>query len=78
MDVLKKIHFRFLAAGFVIGLVCVYLIQKKKREVVVYPTKDNADSIQYKDVAGTCFHPKPKKVACPSDKSLMGSIMPQM
>jgi hypothetical protein len=63
--------------GVILGFVCIYIIQKKKRSIVVFPNEDNAGSIQYKDATGTCFHPIPQPVKCPSDPSKIERVRPQ-
>lgn len=67
----------FFVSGVIIGAVCIYVIQKKVRNVSVFPTDDNVDSIQYKDATGTCFRPVSQTIPCPKDDSLLSRIRPQ-
>jgi hypothetical protein len=74
---LRNINIGVFLFGLVVGFICIYFIQKKKRAIVVFPTEDNSDSIQYKDAAGTCFRPIHKTVSCPIDITKIENVRPQ-
>lgn len=40
-----------------------------QKHIMVYPSPDNIDHIQYKDQADNCFAFKQTKTQCPSDSS---------
>lgn len=74
---LRNINIGVFIFGVILGFVCIYFIQKKKRSIVVFPNEDNSSSIQYKDATGTCFHPVHQSVKCPSDASKIENVKPQ-
>ena len=59
------------------GLFMIYVYVPTQRKVLVYPTPENIDSIQYKDATGTCFAVKNEQVKCPKDESLISKIPAQ-
>ena len=74
----KLINIRVFIISVIIGFICVYLIGNgEMRKIYVYPTPENIDLIQYKDVTGTCFEFDQTKVQCPVDKSHISKIPAQ-
>jgi len=67
MNILKFINFPVFFISLAIGIFFVYIFEDGNRTIYVYPTPDNADTIQYKDVTGTCFSVKQDKISCPKD-----------
>ena len=63
-------------ASFLIGMVMVYLNPVEYKTVLVYPTPDNVEDIQYKDSAGTCYQFASDTVSCDSVKKV-SAIPPQ-
>jgi len=61
-------------ASFAVGIFFVYVTQAKPKVVVVYPTPDNTDRLQYKDTAGNCYHFKADLAECPKDISSVHNI----
>ena len=62
---------RYLLIGlisFLIGLVVVYLSPTTYKTVMVYPTLDNVDKIQYKDTTGSCYRFTARLVDCKTKK----------
>jgi len=57
-----------------IGLVFVYLSAPTHSTVMVYPTPENVDKLQYKDKAGVCFRFNPIETDCPTDASKIRHI----
>jgi hypothetical protein len=47
----------------------IYITMPDTRKIMVYPSPDNVDIIQYKDKAGNCFHFKEIKMQCPAKES---------
>jgi hypothetical protein len=61
------IHLPSFIISLAIGLFFVYIIQPEKREVFVFPTPENIDKIQYKDVTDSCYRFTSQEVQCPKD-----------
>ena len=57
-----------------LGLFIVYITSSTPTVIYVYPTPDNASSIEYIDKANNCFKFDATEVKCPSDKSLIKKI----
>jgi hypothetical protein len=51
-----------------VGLFFVYMVQPKFKEVLVFPTPENIDKIQYMDHSETCYEFQEKEVACPAEQ----------
>ena len=71
---LKFINFPAFLIGLSLGLVFVYLSAPTHNVVMVYPTPDNVNKVQYKDKAGTCFRFDPIDSECPNDESMIKNI----
>ena len=52
-----------------IGLFLSYIVMPRPEVILVYPTPDNINTIQYKDQSGTCFGFTAKKIRCPKDNA---------
>lgn len=63
-----------LIISIIVGCLMVYLSQPKLKPVIVYPTLDNLDKIQYKDSASHCYSYKPEMVKCPSSSNEIFNI----
>ena len=70
----KYISFKVFLVSLSIGLLFAYLSSPTPTIIHVYPTPDNASSIEYIDKANNCFKFNPIEVKCPSDKSLIKDI----
>jgi hypothetical protein len=77
MNVLKYINVPVFIISLAIGLFIVYLSMEDGRKILVYPTPENADVIQYKDSAGNCFQIKQAGVACPKNDADISKIPAQ-
>ena len=44
------------------------------RKILVYPTPENIDLLQYRDKTGSCFHFKQNEVTCPNNPSKISKI----
>jgi hypothetical protein len=73
----KFINIPVFILSLAIGLFVIYVYVPTQRKVMVYPTPENVDSIQYKDATGTCFAVKHETVKCPKDESLISKIPAQ-
>ena len=74
----KFIHVPVFIVSVIIGCIGVYLIgQGEMRKIYVYPTPENIDLIQYKDVTETCFEFVQNEVQCPVNKNQISKIPAQ-
>lgn len=55
--------------AFSIGIFYIYIHTSSTRKIIVYPTPDNLDKIQYRDKSDACFTYTQEKVKCPTNKS---------
>lgn len=62
---MKSINWTVFILSFLIGLVFIYLSSSPNEEVYVYPTPENAGTIEYKDKANNCFVYQAKSQTCP-------------
>lgn len=64
---LKYINIPLFIVSFFVGLFFVYITMPDMRKIYVYPTPENADSIQYRDKTGNCFSVKQTETKCPTN-----------
>jgi hypothetical protein len=77
MYVFKYINLTVFLISFAFGIFAVYVTTSPMRKIVVYPTPDNLDKVQYKDDTDTCFVYKQEKVKCPANKNDIYKVLPQ-
>jgi len=65
---LKFINIPVFLVSFALGIFAVYITVPDKRKIIVYPSPDNVNHIQYKDKADNCFQFKQTETSCPKDK----------
>ena len=75
---MKYISIKYFIISFLVGMLFIYLSSPSQRSVVVYPTVDNQDMFQYKDMAYNCFALKPNAVKCPYLDNNVSVIPPQV
>jgi hypothetical protein len=61
----KYISFKIFIVSFIVGLICVQLLDPERHTIYVYPTPDNYEKIQYRDKSQQCFQFKPVESQCP-------------
>jgi hypothetical protein len=59
------ISFKIFIVSFIIGLICVQLVDPETHKIYVYPSPDNYEKIQYRDKSQQCFQFKPIEIQCP-------------
>ena len=74
MGLLKYIHVYAFFIGLAFGIFAVYVTQPKNRKILVYPTPENIDLLQYKDATGHCFEFRSKLVECPVNDKHISTI----
>jgi hypothetical protein len=57
-------YIQYFILSFIVGMACVYISPVEYKTVVVYPTLNNLNKIQYKDSAQNCFKFRAKLVDC--------------
>ena len=67
--IFKYINFPVFIISFAFGMFAVYVTMPETKKIMVYPSPDNVDIIQYKDKAGNCFRFKETKTQCPVKES---------
>ena len=72
--IMFKINILAFVLSFAIGIFFIYTTMPDQRKIMVYPSPDNIDHIQYKDEAGNCFAFRQTKTQCPSDKTAISQI----
>jgi hypothetical protein len=73
----KFINIPVFIISFAIGVLFVYIFTNTSRTVIVYPTHENYNLLQYRDKANNCFSIKETEVQCPTDPSLISKIPAQ-
>ena len=71
---LKYINLPVLIISFAIGIFAVYITVPDKKKIMVYPSPDNVQYIQYKDKAGNYFQFRESKQTCPKDAKDISKI----
>jgi hypothetical protein len=69
LNLFKFINIPAFILSFAFGMFAVYITMPDTRKIVVYPSPDNIDIMQYKDKANNCFRFKEAKVKCPAKES---------
>ena len=71
---MKFINIPVFIISLAVGLFFVYITNPDPKIIVVYPTPNNIDKIQYLDKADNCFTYTTEKVKCPTDDSMIKEI----
>lgn len=77
MNIMKYINIPIFIISFALGIFAVYLFNPDNKKIIVYPTHENADLLQYRDKAGNCFSIKEEGVICPKGDEI-SDIPPQV
>jgi hypothetical protein len=70
----KFINLPAFLVSFAFGMFAVYIYEPDQKKIMVYPSPDNVDYVQYKDQADNCFQFKQTKVQCPANKDSLPRI----
>jgi len=73
----KYINIPVFIISFAIGVLFVYMYADTNRTIIVYPTHENYNLLQYRDKVGNCYSIEETEVKCPSDPSLLTKIPAQ-
>ena len=66
----KYINFKIFILSLAIGFFFVYITGPDIKEVIIYPTPDNINRIQYKDKANQCFTYVANEISCDTDETI--------
>tara|TARA_X000000950_G_C13676036_1_gene561973 strand:- start:616 stop:837 length:222 start_codon:yes stop_codon:yes gene_type:complete len=69
-----NIHVPTFLISLSIGFLMVYLTQPRPKVILVYPTPENLDRIQYKDNTGNCYKFNKTEVDCLANKNKIFDI----
>ena len=61
----KFVDTKIFLISLAIGILMVYLWGPTQSIVIVHPTPENHDKVQYEDLAGNCYNYSPSEVKCP-------------
>ena len=64
---MKFISVPIFIVSLAFGLFFVYITNPEPTTIIVYPTPDNINKIQYQDKGGTCHNFVAKEIECPKD-----------
>jgi hypothetical protein len=74
MSLFKYINIIAFIISLAFGLFAVYITIPENRKIIVYPTHDNYDVIQYRDKADTCFSFREENIQCPKDEKEISKV----
>jgi len=61
---MKFKYIQLFVVSFIVGMVFVYISPVEYKTVIVYPTLNNLNKVQYKDSTNNCFKFTAKLVDC--------------
>ena len=70
----KYVNIPVFLISFAFGVFAVYVTLPDVKKIMVYPTPDNIDYIQYKDKANNCFRFRESKVKCPVHEKMISEV----
>jgi hypothetical protein len=74
MNLLKYIHVPVFLFSLAFGLFAVYITMPETRTILVYPTPENVNMLQYRDKTNTCFSVVEQQVKCPMSEKEISKI----
>tara|TARA_R110002153_G_scaffold242674_1_gene397922 strand:+ start:2405 stop:2647 length:243 start_codon:yes stop_codon:yes gene_type:complete len=73
-SIFKFVNMYIFLASLAIGLFFVYIFDSDDKRIIVYPTDENAELLQYRDKTGNCFSARQEHVVCPANKGDISQI----
>jgi hypothetical protein len=77
MNLLKYINIPVFIISLALGIFSVYITTSLNRTIIVYPTHENANLLQYRDATQNCFSIVENELTCPSDTNKISKIPAQ-
>ena len=77
MNLLKYINLPVFIISLALGIFFVYINTSTNRTIIVYPTHENANLLQYRDATKNCFSIIEKEISCPADPNKISKIPAQ-
>ena len=77
MNLLKFINISVFIISLALGIFSVYISTSLNRTIIVYPTHENANLLQYRDATKNCFSIIESEITCPSDPNKISKIPAQ-
>jgi len=74
INLLKYINVPVFVISLLFGIFAVYITIPDTRKILVYPTPENIDLLQYRDKTGSCFNFKQNEVTCPENSNKISKI----
>jgi hypothetical protein len=74
LNIFKYVNVKIFLVSLAIGIFMVYVTMSNDRKIYVYPTPENIDILQYRDITDTCFQFEQKEVACPKNEKDISKI----
>ena len=77
LNLFKFINIPVFIISLAFGIFAVYITIPTTRKILIYPTTENIDKIQYRDKTNTCFSVQQNEVKCPANSSEISKIPAQ-
>jgi hypothetical protein len=77
MNLFKFINIPVFIISLAFGIFAVYITIPKTRKILIYPTTENVNLIQYRDKTNTCFSVQQDEVKCPANANEISKIPAQ-
>lgn len=65
----RYVHWPAFFISLALGILAIYVSDDPTRFLMIYPTPDNLEKVQYQDETGAVFNYEETQVDCPSDKA---------
>lgn len=77
MNLFKFVNIPVFIISLAFGIFAVYITIPKTRKILIYPTTENVNLIQYRDKTNTCFSVQQDEVKCPANANEISKIPAQ-
>ena len=77
MNLFKFVNIPVFIISLAFGIFAVYITIPKTRKILIYPTTENVNLIQYRDKTNTCFSVQQTEVKCPANANEISKIPAQ-
>ena len=77
LNLFKFVNIPVFIISLAFGIFAVYITVPATRKILIYPTTENVDKIQYRDKTHTCFSVQQHEVSCPANANEISKIPAQ-